>query len=92
MTRTDIRANQQQVVPMLSPKQIAERLGCSFRLVMSYIRRGELPAICISANPLARRRSYRVSVEDLERFIKARTVQKPPSRPRRRRTDYKRYV
>ena len=91
MTRTATQA-EQQVQPMLSPRQIAARLGCSFDIVLDFIHRGELPAICISVNPLAQKRRYRVTVADLDRFIAARSVQKPPSRPRRRRTDYRRYV
>jgi len=80
------------VQPMLSPRQIATRLGCSFDIVLDFIHRGELPAICISVNPLAQKRRYRVSIVDLERFIAARSVQRPISRPRRRRADYRRYV
>jgi hypothetical protein len=81
-----------KVEPMLSPKQIGEQLGCSLNLVLDYIHRGELPAICISANPRARKRRYRVSPADLQRFIQARSVQQPVKRHRRRREPYVRYV
>jgi len=68
--------------PLLTPKQVAERLSCSVSVVHGLYYGGKLPAIPVGAGENPHRR-YRES--DVEAFIRnSRTVKTPfvPSDPR----------
>lgn len=69
---------------LLSPQQVARRLGCSVDQVRDIIRSRSLSAVNISQNPRGQRPRYRVKPEDLERFIAERTLGPVVRRPRRR--------
>jgi len=50
-----------------TPEQLAEKLQLSVRTIWAYIREGKLPASKMG-------RKYRISEEQLERFMKSQEV------------------
>ncbi len=60
-------------VVRLSAKQVAERLGCSIRLVRDHIATGSLPAINIARDG-ARKPRFRIAESDLLVFEQRRAV------------------
>lgn len=52
-----------------TPEQVAEKLQLSVRTVWKYIREGKLPASNMG------KRRYRISDEQLDRFMKSQEVQ-----------------
>ena len=93
MSQSAIRNPQSAIEPepMLSPKQIGLRLGCSRDLVLDLIHRRQLPAICISKDPLTRKPQFRVSVADLQQFVECRQLG-PKAKRLPRRAPYVRHV
>lgn len=72
---------------MLTPPQVAERLGVSPDKILNWIRKGELNAVNVAAVGAGRPR-YRISEEDLTKFQQARqNVKPPPKSPRWRKKD-----
>jgi excisionase family DNA binding protein len=67
--------------PYLTPPEIAKLLGVSQSKVLGWIRRGELKAVNVSNRDRPR---YRVHQKAWMHFLKAREVQPPPERTRRR--------
>ncbi|MGM0490054.1 MAG: helix-turn-helix transcriptional regulator, partial [Planctomycetota bacterium] len=68
---------------LLSPREIATRLGMSYDSVLRHIHAGNLPKRDLSTGNGKPR--YRVSEEELESFIQGRTEHREPARRRRRR-------
>ncbi len=68
----------------LSPPQIAERLGVEPEKVRGWIRRGELVAHNVADRPTGRPR-FRVSDEELQKFLDRRATVKPPKQARPKR-------
>ena len=64
--------------PLLTTREVAERLGVSLWQVGALIRRGDLPAVKLNA------RVYRVAESDLRAYVEARRV----TVTRRDRKDY----
>jgi excisionase family DNA binding protein len=77
---------------MLSPKQVAQRLGCSLDHALDLIHTRRLPAMNISKDVKSLRPRFRVKVEDLQRFIESRMVRPPAKKLPRRRSPYERHV
>jgi len=69
---------------ILTPPQVAEKLGVSADKVRGWISRGELNATDVAAEGSSRPR-FRISPEDLAEFQKKRQPSKPPLKPPRRR-------
>lgn len=69
---------------MLTPPQVAKRLGVTHDKILVWIHRGEMRAVDVSTTRGGRPR-YRVSEEDLEDFLDRRAVTPPPSKQRRSR-------
>ena len=73
------------VPQLLTIAQTAAQLGCSISNVYGLIASGRLPYVAVG-----RRKGYRISVDDLRRFIASRTSEKqqpettPVYRPRLR--------
>ena len=70
-------------VVRLSAKQVAERWGCSTRLILDHISSGTIPAVNIGRAGSKKPR-YRISEADLEKFEESRAV-RVVSAPTRRR-------
>jgi excisionase family DNA binding protein len=70
---------------VLTPPQVAKRLGVSPDKILAWIRKGELAATNVAAGHGGRPR-YRISEEDLAVFQKRRQPSKPTTTPPRRRT------
>ena len=70
----------------LSPPQVAKRLAVDAHKVIDWIRRGEIPAIDVSATPGGRPR-YRIAPADLAVFLATRSAGPTPKAIRRRRKD-----
>ena len=68
---------------LLSPPQIARRLGIKASKVIAWINRGELVASNVAASSAGRPR-WRISLESLNAFLQAR-ASKPPAAQRRAR-------
>ena len=76
------------VAPYFTPQSIAAHLGLSkVDVVLAWIRRGELRAMNVGNRPDGRP-TWRISGEDLERFLASRQATPTPApttkRPRRR--------
>jgi excisionase family DNA binding protein len=56
--------------PLLTAAQVAEYLSCSLQSVYDMIHDGDLPASRIGAGG----GTYRISQQDLERFVESRRV------------------
>jgi excisionase family DNA binding protein len=69
--------------PFLSVKQVAELLAIRRHGVLALIHSGELPAASIALKANGRPR-WRISPDDIERFIAKRRGQTAPPRRRRR--------
>lgn len=69
---------------MLTTRQAAECLGVSTAKVTAWIRAGQLAAIDVSAQPGTGKPRYRISEEDLARFLKSRLVGKAACNTRRK--------
>ncbi len=76
---------------LLTPDQVAEKLGCSKDLVLDHIHLRALPAVLISKNVRSRKPMFRVRPDDLAAFIESRMV-RPPAHRLPRRTPYERLV
>jgi hypothetical protein len=68
----------------LTPPEIARRYGIHPDKVLGWIRRGELRAVNVAANPRGRPR-WRIDPIDLEAFEQRRSAQPAPALQRRRR-------
>ncbi|MBP87005.1 MAG: DNA-binding protein [Planctomycetaceae bacterium] len=69
----------------LTPPQVAKMLGVNCDKVLGWIRRGELRAVNVAANPNGRPR-YRIDADDLRAFENQRSLTpKSPTRTRRQR-------
>lgn len=75
---------------MLTPPQVAKRLGVCPESVISWIRSGQLTAIDVSSRPGVGRPRFRISEADLQAFLASRAVAPPGQR--RRRARIKEYV
>ena len=62
---------------LVTVKQAAELLGCSKANLYSLLNGGELPFVCVGKS-----KGYRIDVEDIERFIDQRKVQREGSVPK----------
>ena len=69
----------------LSVREIAERLAVRPHVVLAHIASGSLPATDVSTTRT--RPHWRISVDDLDRFMEQRTRRPAPSRQRRRRSE-----
>ena len=69
---------------MLTPPQVARRLGVSADKVLSYIRNGELRAYDLATKRGGRPR-YHIDPADLQAFLAARSATPAPKPQRRRR-------
>jgi hypothetical protein len=69
-----------------TPPTAAEFLGVSPEKIIHFIRRGELRASNITADPSGRPR-YVITPEALEAFLASRQPNPPAHRPRRRRKE-----
>ncbi len=67
--------------PCLTSREVARHLRVSPDKVLGWIRRGELRAVNVGNRT---RPQYRVGQDDLDAFLKAREVQPPPERARRK--------
>jgi excisionase family DNA binding protein len=65
--------------------QVAERLGVSEGVVLSWIAAGELKAVNVSRSPRPRRPRWRVTAGQLEAFEAGRTSGPSPAKTPRRR-------
>jgi len=65
----------------MTPREIAKLLRVSPDKALGWIRRGKLKAVNVSDSFRPR---FRVSREDLDVFLKAREVQPPPPRQKRK--------
>lgn len=65
----------------LTPPKVGRILGCGADQVLDFIRRGELKASNLSN---ADRPRWKISPDDLQKFLDARSNQKPPKPTRRR--------
>jgi hypothetical protein len=57
---------------LLTPSDVAEVLRISTRAVQELMARGELPSSNVTVNPNASKPRRRVSVKDLEEFLRSR--------------------
>jgi predicted site-specific integrase-resolvase len=73
---------------MLTPPEVAERLGIDAHKVITFIRRGELVAFDL-ANPGSRRPRWRISDEALNTFLLRRQSRPEAARVRRQRRQTK---
>lgn len=71
-------------MPSYDPAGVAERHGVSLATVLSWVRSGELRAICVSRSPNSRRPRVRISEQALADFEAARAVTPPAPAPVRR--------
>ncbi|MEM9703688.1 MAG: helix-turn-helix domain-containing protein, partial [Planctomycetota bacterium] len=69
--------------PMLTVKQVSERLGVSSETIRGWCHTGQLKAVNV-ARKQGGRNSWRVSEKDLESFLMTRGNRKPESGRRRR--------
>jgi excisionase family DNA binding protein len=65
---------------MLTPPQVAKRLGVSPDKILDWIRKGELHATNVATTRAGRPR-YRISEEDLTIFQRTRQPSRPPAPP-----------
>ncbi len=70
--------------PALQLKQVAEQLGVSTGVVLTWITNGELKAVDCAATRKSKRR-FRITAAALEEFIISRSTHPPASRAQRRR-------
>ena len=70
----------------LSPPELAHRYGVDVKKILCWIRRGELPAVNLAADPHGRPR-FRINESDIAVFEARRAVSPPPPKMRRRRID-----
>jgi Helix-turn-helix domain len=63
--------------------KLAEALGTDQDKVLSFIRSGELAAVNIARNPQGARPRWRISQQELDRFLASRQSQ-PPAPPAKR--------
>jgi len=68
---------------MLTPPQVARRLGVAADKVRAWIRSGELPAMDVSLRHGLGRPRWRVTESDLDAFIRRRSAE-PRRAPSRR--------
>ena len=69
---------------MLTPPQVAKRLGVASEKIVTWIRNGELPAIDVAVSG-SRRPRFRIDHADLAAFLNSRAVTATPRASRRRR-------
>ncbi len=78
---------------LLTPREVATLLRISQDTVRACIRRRELRAVLVSSSSRSRKPLFRVRQEDLDTFIRARTlVARPAPRSVRRGANYERIV
>lgn len=70
---------------MLTPYDVAETLGVSFATVMSWIRDGELIAVCASRNAKSKKPRFRIDATAFETFKASRQPIPPATKSTRRR-------
>jgi hypothetical protein len=71
--------------PFLSPAAVGDRLGVKTDIVLAWIAAGQLSAVNV-ASPDSTRPRWKISPEDLDRFLATRrNGPAPVPRPRRRR-------
>ena len=71
---------------MLTPPQVADRLGIDASKIIGWIRNGELVAVNV-AKTVSGRPRWRVAQSELEAFLRRRQSPAPQApRPRRRQT------
>ena len=75
------------VSQMLTPPRVAERLKVSPEKVITWIRSGELAAADVSLRPGTGRPRFRVDPQELDAFLRRRSVVPTPKTKRRRRRD-----
>jgi hypothetical protein len=69
---------------MLTPPQVAARLGVDVHRVLAWVRAAELPAVNLASRGSSRPR-YRIDPAALAEFLVQRTVQPPAPRKKKRR-------
>lgn len=74
--------NRQEEMTHLTPPQVSRRLGVAVQTVYTWIRSGELDACNLAGVGTVRPR-YRISLADLDAFLKCRSVSPAPKMPRR---------
>jgi len=74
------------LAPLRTVKQVAEILQIRQHGVLTLIRTGDLPAVDISLTPGGKPR-WRITDDDLQKFLRRRTRKLDPPRKRRRRRE-----
>jgi excisionase family DNA binding protein len=77
------KAKEDKTPTMLTPPELANRMGVSPDAVLGWIRSGELAATNV-AKPTSTRPRYKISEEAVREFEKKRQAEKPAPAPRRR--------
>lgn len=71
--------------PAYTVAEVAAQLACDDDSVRHLIHTGQLGAFDVSKSPRSRRKTWRISPEELDRFIAARSTRQPAApAPRRK--------
>jgi excisionase family DNA binding protein len=71
---------------MLTPPELARRLGVSPEKILHWIKAGELRAVNVALKRGGKRARYRVAEEDWQAFLRAREETPTPRSPWRKQT------